>query len=120
MLNAIQPESYLPPHKHLVKTEGFIVLRGRLLIIEYDEKGNVKESVIIGTKDKDKGVEISLDTWHNIISLEKDSVVYEILDGPYTQEEHKRFPNWAPREEDYKEGMKFIEKVKKQILEKLT
>lgn len=116
MLNAIQPESYLPPHKHLVKTEVFIVLRGRFLIIEYDEKGDVKESIIIGIKDK--GVEISLDTWHNIISLEKDSVVYEILDSPYIANEHKRFPNWAPKEENYKEGMKFIEKVKKQILGK--
>lgn len=115
MVNAIQPDSYLPPHKHLEKNEDFVALRGRFLALEYDDSGRVKDHAVI-SPDTPKpgecnGIEVKKNIWHNIIALDKDSVAFEVLDGPYKKDEHKIFPEWAPREEQYSEGMKFVENV---------
>jgi len=116
MLNAVQPESYVPPHKHLQKVEVFLVLKGKFLVLEYDDGGTVIENCILAVNKKNKGVEIPKNTWHSFNALEKDSVVYEIIDGPYVAETHKIFRSWAPLEENYDEGIKFIDNIKKKIL----
>jgi cupin fold WbuC family metalloprotein len=116
MLNAIQPKSYLPPHKHENKIEVFLALKGRFLVVEYNDEGKIIDFIIISPNGDQKGSEIPAKTWHNIIALEEDSVAYEIIEGPYITETHKVFPEWAPEEAEYEKGMEFIEKVKKHVL----
>ena len=116
MLNAIQPGSYLPPHKHLEKTEVFLALKGKFIIAEYDDSGNLTASGVIADDGEQRGVEVAPNVWHNIISLEPDSVAYEVIDGPYLADQHKVFPGWAPKEGEYVAGMEFIDKIKKQVL----
>ena len=47
MLNALEPGTYLPPHRHKNpdKEEVYLVLRGSLLAILFDDEGNVMEKV---------------------------------------------------------------------------
>ena len=49
MLNAMEPDTYIRPHKHELpdKSEAFFCLRGRILVVEFDDKGNIKEGVDI-------------------------------------------------------------------------
>jgi len=102
LLNAIEPYSYIQPHKHEKpdKREVFTVLRGRLLVVEFDPEGNIADHCIIGPAEKTYGAEIPERIFHSIFALEPGTVVYEIKDGPYSPIDDKNFAPWAPKEND--------------------
>ena len=102
MLNAFEPGTYIQPHKHENpdKREVFIVLRGSLVVVFFDNSGTPTDFVLL---DRDKGnyaVEIQVGAWHSLFSLESGSVVYEVKDGPYLPVSDKNFAEWAPKEGD--------------------
>ena len=47
LLNALEPGTYLPPHRHTGKEETYLVLRGSLLAFFYDDAGNVTDKVCL-------------------------------------------------------------------------
>lgn len=99
-LNAIEPMSYVRPHKHEDpdKREVFFVLRGRILVVEFDELGNVTDYLILDPEAGVYGTEIPERTFHTIVSMETGTVTYEIKDGPYSPIDDKNFASWAPAE----------------------
>lgn len=102
MLNALEPETYVRPHKHENpdKVEVFIALSGQFAMLEFDDKGSIKVATHFSPNGPNRVVEVPPRTWHSLISLQTGSVAYEILEGPYTEGEHKKFAPWAPAEED--------------------
>jgi cupin fold WbuC family metalloprotein len=100
LLNAIEPYSYIQPHKHEDpdKREIFFILRGRMVVVEYDDQGNITDHIILDASKGNFAVEIAERSWHSIISLEPGSVSYEFKDGPYDPIDDKNFARWAPRE----------------------
>ena len=46
LLNALEPGTYLPPHRHTDKEETYLVLRGSLLAFFYDDAGNVTDKIL--------------------------------------------------------------------------
>lgn len=101
MLNAVEPGSYVQPHKHEDpdKREVFLLLKGRMAVVFFDNNGNVNDHIILDNKEN-FGVEIPPSAWHTIIALETGTIVYEIKDGPYSVSDDKNFANWAPKEGD--------------------
>ncbi len=102
LINAIEPYSYVQPHKHENpdKREVFFILKGKMVVIEFDDDGNIIDHFILDAEKGNFAVEISEKTWHSIISLEKGSVAYEFKDGPYSITDDKNFASWAPKEGD--------------------
>ena len=100
MLNALELGTYIQPHKHEDpdKTEAFIILRGKVLVIIFDDSGEIKEFVLLSAKDGNFGIEIPPRVWHSLISMEGGSVIYEVKDGPYSVIDDKNFAPWAPKE----------------------
>ena len=100
MLNAMEPGTYIRPHKHEDpdKREAFFALRGTLCLIEFYDSGEVKDYTILNAGERNYGAEIAEKTWHSIISLESGSVAYEVKDGPYDPMNDKNFAPWAPEE----------------------
>ncbi|WP_291860737.1 WbuC family cupin fold metalloprotein [Marinilabilia sp.] len=100
MLNAFEPETYVRPHKHEnpPKREVFILLRGRLLMLFFDDKGAVVHRQMLDQKAGKFAVEIGPGEWHMAISLERGTVVYEVKDGPYNPVSDKQFAPWSPEE----------------------
>jgi cupin fold WbuC family metalloprotein len=100
MLNAMEPGTYIRPHKHEDpdKREAFFALRGTLCLIEFQDSGEVKDYIILNAGKRNYGAEIAEKTWHSIISLESGSVAYEVKDGPYDPMNDKNFAPWAPEE----------------------
>ena len=86
-LNAIEPDSYVRPHKHMDsnKNEIFLILRGRVLVVEFNDKGEIINHVILNFENGKKGVELPPNTWHSLVALEENSVLYEIKVGPYIE-----------------------------------
>ena len=102
MLNCLEPETYCQPHKHENpdKREVFIILKGSAVVIEFDNSGNIIDSIVLDPQKGNYGTEIAPATWHTIISLEPGTVVYEFKDGPYSPLNDKDFALWAPKEGD--------------------
>ncbi|MBL7137947.1 MAG: WbuC family cupin fold metalloprotein [Bacteroidales bacterium] len=100
LLNAIEPYSYIQPHKHENpdKREIFTVLRGRLLVVEFDNQGTIAEHMIIDPREGTCGAEIPERIYHAIYALEPGTIVYEVKDGPYSPIDDKNFASWAPKE----------------------
>ncbi len=100
MFNAVQPDSYIPPHRHLdpPKAESWIVLRGALAFFTFDEQGAIAECVEIRAGGEIFGVDLEPGVYHTFFALEPDTVVYEVKDGPYSATADKTFPEWAPAE----------------------
>jgi len=90
------------PHRHINpdKIEAFIILCGRAVVVEFDDKGDILDYFLLDTRNRNYGVELTKRSWHTIIALEEDTVVYEIKEGPYIPLDDKDFAQWAPKEGD--------------------
>ncbi|MDU1905701.1 MAG: WbuC family cupin fold metalloprotein [Dysgonomonas sp.] len=111
LLNAMEPGTYLPPHRHINpdKNEVFIVLRGSVLALLFDDNGDVMSSMKLSPQLGVWGLEIEPGTWHSLIVLEENTVVYEIKDGPYAPISPDNLASWAPKPDaDQEEIEKFI------------
>ncbi len=83
MLNAIEPGTVVPIHRHRSSTESCILLRGSAEEVFYDDNGNVTERVLMEVGSDCVGVDIDKGRWHTIISLQSGTVIFEAKDGPY-------------------------------------
>ena len=85
LLNAIEPGSYLMPHRHLDahKDETIIVLRGRLGVVFFDDSGQVQQAVILAPAGAVCGVDIPHGVYHTVLALETGTVMFEAKAGPY-------------------------------------
>ena len=100
MLNALEPGTYVCPHKHESpdKIEAFIILTGKALVAEFDDTGNITTFSIIESGSDVYGVEIQPRTWHCIVPLVPGTMVYEAKEGPFSPLTDKNFAPWAPKE----------------------
>lgn len=87
MLNAVDPGSDIPIHRHPDKDESFVVLRGKVRSTTYKDDGTVIESVVLSQEDGLYGVDIPKGVWHKLESLESGSVVFECKEGPFVPHE---------------------------------
>ena len=65
MLNAMEPGTVLPIHRHAASTETFVVLRGSLRELYYDDKGQVTESVLLQAQGPQSGISIPAGQWQS-------------------------------------------------------
>lgn len=90
MLNAIEPESPLPIHRHRTTSETVVCLRGRIVEDFYDDNGKCTESIELAPGGPNYLLNIPAGQWHTVRSLESGSVLLECKEGA-----------WEPlREED--------------------
>lgn len=89
MLNAIEPGTEIPIHRHPTKDESFVVLKGKVRSTTYNDDGSVIESVVLCAKEGRFGVDIPKGVWHKLESLESGSVVFECKEGPFVPHEEE-------------------------------
>ena len=84
MLNAIEPDSPLPIHRHQKSSETVVCLRGRLVEEFYDElERTCTESIELSPNGPTVAVNIPAGQWHTARALESGTVIMEVKDGPY-------------------------------------
>ena len=84
MLNAIEPGSPLPIHRHQKSSETVVCLRGRLVEEFYDElERTCTEAIELSPNGPTVAVNIPAGQWHTVRSLESGTVIMEVKDGPY-------------------------------------
>jgi len=100
LLNAVEPDSYIVPHRHLDpgKDETFVVLRGRFGVATFDDAGRVAGTHVLGAGGDCLGIDIPHGTWHTLVALEPGSVFLETKGGPYAPLGADERAGWAPAE----------------------
>lgn len=83
LLNALEIGTILPIHRHCHTAETYILLRGKLRVMFYDETGAEAISYRLDPFAGDYGVHIPAGQWHALEVLESDTVIFEVKDGPY-------------------------------------
>lgn len=83
MLNALEPGTVMPIHRHHASSETVVILRGRILWMFYDENGNETESVTLDADGDIRMLNVERDRWHSLVCLEEGTVLYESKNGAY-------------------------------------
>ena len=86
-LNAVEPGTDVPIHRHPSKDESFVLLRGRVRVSTHNDDGSIKDSVILNPQEGLYGVDIPKGVWHKVESLESGSVFFECKEGPFVPHE---------------------------------
>ncbi len=98
LLNAIEPQSYIAPHRHLSeeKAETLIVLAGRVGVLAFEDDGTVSMSRILAPNSVTVGVDIPAGVYHSVVALESGSIIFESKAGPYEPLAMNEKAPWAP------------------------
>lgn len=98
LLNAMEPDSYVQPHRHLAppKRETLLALAGRGAILCFDDGGRITDVAIASPDGPDFVIEIEAGTWHTLIALEPGTVWFEAKEGPYVAPPPADVASWSP------------------------
>ena len=84
MLNAIEPGSQLPIHRHQKTSETVVCLRGRLIEEFYDDlERTYTDRIELSPNGPVVALNIPAGQWHTVQALESGTVIMEVKDGPY-------------------------------------
>ena len=83
MLNALEPGTVLPIHRHKKSSETVVCLRGRLREVFYDDNGKVTEAFDMSSDSDCVVLNIPIGQWHTVEVLESGTVILEMKDGAY-------------------------------------
>ena len=83
MLNALQPGTILPIHRHPFTAETLIMVRGSVCQKFYNEKGVVTDTFILKAGGDCSAIQIPAGQFHSLECLEADTVIFEAKDGAF-------------------------------------
>ena len=81
MLNALEPGTIMPIHRHLASGETVVMLRGKICWHFYDDFGNETESVALDANGDVRCINVEKGRWHSLECLESGNVLMESKDG---------------------------------------
>ncbi len=88
-LNAVEPGTVVPIHRHPTKDESFVILRGKVRVTTHNDDGSIIEDVVLSQESGNYGVDIPKNVWHKLESLESGSVIFECKEGPLVPHEEE-------------------------------
>lgn len=83
LINVLLPGTNLPIHRHSHTAETYVLLRGKMFVIFYNDLGEQIERYLLDPAIGNYGVQIPSGQWHGIEVIEP-SAILEVKDGPYT------------------------------------
>ena len=83
MLNALEPGTVVPVHRHPSTAETVIIVRGKVKEILFDECGNVTQEILMEVGGDCPVLQIPAGQWHSIEALESGTVIFEAKDGAF-------------------------------------
>ena len=82
LFNALEPGTVLPIHRHRATAETFIILRGKLDVMFFNDQGEETERHRLDVSRGHYGIQIPKGQWHSLEVVEP-AVIFEVKDGPY-------------------------------------
>lgn len=81
MLNALEPGTVMPIHRHRTTSETVAVLRGKVKWLYYNDQGTLTDTIIVEAGGDICGLSVPMGQWHSLECLESGSVILETKDG---------------------------------------
>ena len=110
MIIAFRKDSLNMPHRHVGKSESMHMIRGRVLVVCFDENGHATRRVTLGRDPLQTKwawgppaptvFRMAAPIWHTVIPLDEIVVVHETTNGPFVQGKNMDIPPWAPQESE--------------------
>ncbi|MEI7429762.1 MAG: WbuC family cupin fold metalloprotein [Betaproteobacteria bacterium] len=102
---AMEPDTLVRPHRHPHTWELLYPLRGRFIVLYFDECGCVTNRAILG--EETAILETPAGQWHAVLSLDSGGVIFEVKHGPYQPIANEDFAHWFSAGED-KETLRLL------------
>jgi len=83
LINVLLPGTPLSIHRHKDTAETYVILRGKMFVVFYNDLGAQIERCLIDSAQGNYGVQIPKGQWHTVEVIEP-SAILEVKDGPYT------------------------------------
>lgn len=83
MLNALEPGTMMPIHRHQHTSETVVVLRGKVKWLYYNDQGELTDNILVEANGDICGLCVPMGQWHSIECLESGSIILETKDGPW-------------------------------------
>ena len=83
MLNAMEPGTMMPIHRHRNSSETVVVLRGKVKWLYYNDQGALIDSFVVASDTDLLGLNVPKGQWHSLECLELGTVILETKDGPW-------------------------------------
>lgn len=83
LLNAVELNTYVPPHCHQALDETMIIVRGKMGLIFFDAKGKLVQQCVLEPASNCVGVNIPKGVFHSLVALEPNTIFFESKAGPY-------------------------------------
>jgi len=102
LINFLQLETYIRPHKHPMDhaTESIVILKGAIRFFTLDDEGAVITDRILKSDPIPGVIDIEPNTWHTFIVIEENTILFESKKGPYNAETDKKFAPWSSDESE--------------------
>lgn len=84
LLNALEPGTVLPIHRHINTDEVYFMVRGSLIVKFYNEQKELTKTQELNPQTGQFGISIPAGQWHTIEVLEKGTIIFEVKEGPYS------------------------------------
>ena len=83
MLNALEPGTIMPIHRHRNSSETMVMVRGALKEYLYDDEGQLTTEIIMRPNSENSIIQIEKGKWHSLECLEPNTIIFEAKDGSY-------------------------------------
>ena len=83
MLNALEPGTVMPIHRHRHTSETVVVSRGKVKWLYYNDKGELTDTILVEAGGDIFGLSVPMGQWHSLECLESGSVILECKDGAW-------------------------------------
>lgn len=83
MLNALEPGTIMPIHRHRNSSETMVMVRGALKEYLYDDEGQLTTEIIMRPNSENSIIQIEKGQWHSLECLEPNTIIFEAKDGQY-------------------------------------
>ena len=83
MLNALEPGTVMPIHRHQHTSETVVVLRGKVKWLYYNDQGELTDTILVEADGDIRGMSVPMGQWHSLECLESGSVILECKDGAW-------------------------------------
>jgi len=95
---AMEPDTYIRPLRHMQTWELLTALRGRFIVLTFDDAGMVIDRAVLG--EDVSVIETPIAGWHAVLSLDTGAVIFEVKHGPYMPFKEEDFAPWSPAADD--------------------
>ena len=113
MVIAVTGSAYIMPHRQLRREKSYLLLRGRLGVVFFNDAGQVSDAFTMGIH-RDDPVLVRFDAglWHSIVSASDLSIYLETAQGPF---EGSDWAEWAPESETSPEARDYLDFMKRSV-----